>query len=137
MTIRSKFFLLAGILLVLFGAVVGTLAFTQNLDHDQLEDISDYELPLSKLIAEYDVGTDGYELQVLRILRSTNLTPAEHAAAAAAAKQLADELRNVVATSNALVDKAIADATYNTDERIELARIAGVLKHLSPRLQEV
>src|SRR5262249_47219480 len=45
--------------------------------------------------------------------------------------------RNVVATSNALVDKAIADATYNTDERIELARIGGVLKYLSRGLEEV
>jgi adenylate cyclase len=39
MTIRKKFFLLAGILLALFGAVVGTLALTQKLDRDALMNI--------------------------------------------------------------------------------------------------
>ena len=136
MTIRNKFFLLAGTLLVLFGAVVGTLAFTQNLDRDQLADISDYELPLSKLIAEYDVGTDQYELDVLRVLRSDNLAPSDYEAAAAAAKQLADELRGTVATSNALVGKAITDSTYNTDERIQLAQIGSVLNYLNRGLEE-
>ena len=136
MTIRSKFFLLAGTLLVLFGAVVGILAATQSLDHDQLADISEYELPLSKLIAEYDVATDGYELGILRVLRSENLTPSDYERATAAAKQVADDLRDVVATSNALVGKATRDATYNTDERIELAQMGGVLEYLSRSLEE-
>jgi len=35
MTIRKKIFLLAGILLALFGAVVGVLAVVQKLDSDQ------------------------------------------------------------------------------------------------------
>jgi adenylate cyclase len=73
MTIRKKIFLLAGILLVLFGAVVGVLAFTQKLDRDQLENISEYELPLSRLIAEFDVDTDRYELQILRCDQTISL----------------------------------------------------------------
>ena len=47
MTIRKKIFLLAGTLLVLFGAVIGILALTQKLDRDQLANISQYEQPLS------------------------------------------------------------------------------------------
>ena len=69
MTIRKKFFLLAGLLLALFGAVVGTLALTHKLDRDQLTHIYEYELPVSALVAEFDVYTDRYELQVLRALR--------------------------------------------------------------------
>ena len=136
MTIRRKIFLLAGVLLMLFGAVVGTLAFTQKLDHDQLANISEYELPLSKLVAEFDVDTDRYELHILRVLRSENLTAAEQEAETASARRLADEMRNTVATSDALLSKATQDPSYNADDRIALARIGGVLKYLSRGLEE-
>jgi adenylate cyclase len=136
MTIRKKIFLLAGVLLALFGAVVGVLAFTQKFDRDQLANISEYELPLSRLITEFDVDTDRYELQVLRVLRSDTATPSEKEAAAGAAKKLADELRNTVAASDALLHKAIQDPGYNIDDRIELARIGGVLKYLSRNLED-
>ena len=66
MTIRKKIFLLAGILLALFGVVVGVLATIQKLDSDQIGNIVDYELPLSRLVAEFDVDTDRYELDILR-----------------------------------------------------------------------
>ncbi len=36
MTIRKKIFLLAGVLLALFGVVVGVLALVQKLDSDQI-----------------------------------------------------------------------------------------------------
>ncbi|NEV01204.1 adenylate/guanylate cyclase domain-containing protein [Bradyrhizobium uaiense] len=135
MTIRKKFFLLAGILLALFGAVVGALAYTQKLDRDQLANIYQYELPLSNLIAEFDVDTDRYELRILRVLRS-DFTPDEHKAAAAEIKALADEMRSTVTTSDALVAKAIRDTSYDADDRIELARIGGVLKYLERSLEE-
>jgi adenylate cyclase len=39
MTIRKKIFLLANILLALFGVVVGVLALIQKLNNDQIADI--------------------------------------------------------------------------------------------------
>ena len=39
MTIRKKIFLLAGILLALFGIVVGVLAVIQKLDSDQITSV--------------------------------------------------------------------------------------------------
>lgn len=69
MTIRRKIFLLAGILLALFGAVVGVLAVVQKLDSDEISNIAGYELPLTRLVAELDVDTDRYELGILRALR--------------------------------------------------------------------
>jgi adenylate cyclase len=51
MTIRKKIFLLAGILLALFGVVVGALATIHMRDSDQIGNIVRYELPLSRLIA--------------------------------------------------------------------------------------
>ncbi len=136
MTIRKKFFLLAGILLGLFGAVVGVLAFVQKLDREQLGNISEYELPLQQLVADFDVYTDRYELEVLREFRSDQSAPADRAAATAAAKSLADELRNEVATARALLQKAIRDPGYETEDRVELARITGVLQYLSRNLED-
>ena len=49
-SIRKKIFLLAGILLALFGVVVGVLAAMQKLDGEQINNIVSYELPLSRLI---------------------------------------------------------------------------------------
>ena len=66
MTIRRKIFLLAGILLALFGMVVGALAVFQRFDSDQINNIARYQLPLSRLLAEFDVDTDRYELHLLR-----------------------------------------------------------------------
>jgi adenylate cyclase len=51
MTIRKKIFLLAGILLALFGLVVGALAVIQKFAGDEIGNIVRYELPLSRLIA--------------------------------------------------------------------------------------
>ena len=69
MTIRKKIFFLAGILLALFGIVVGVLATIQKLDGDQIGNIVGYQLPLSRLVAEIDVDTDRYELGILHALR--------------------------------------------------------------------
>src|ERR1700732_1734263 len=87
MTIRKKIFLLAGILLALFGVVVGVLTVIQKLDSDQINNLAEYELPLTRLVAELDVDTDRYELGILRALRLNPLNPDELAAAIAAKKE--------------------------------------------------
>lgn len=136
MTIRHKIFLLAGVLLALFGAVVGVLAFAQKLDRDQLEHISEYQLPLMGLVADFDVFTDRYELEILRSLRTGSSDPAEQQADAARTKALAEELRSVVSKGGALLSKATRDPAYATEDRVELARMAGVLRYISRGLDE-
>ncbi|MBR0932502.1 adenylate/guanylate cyclase domain-containing protein [Bradyrhizobium jicamae] len=136
MTIRKKIFMLAGILLALFAAVVGVLAFVQKLDSDQLANISQYELPLSSLVAEFDVYTDRYELEVLRALSSAGGDGTARDAAAAAARQTAEDLRGVIKTGGALMYKATRDPAYQIETRVELARMAGVLKYMSRSLED-
>ena len=75
MSIRKKIFLLAGILLALFGVVVGVLATMQKLDGEQINNIVSYELPLSRLVSEFDVDTDRYELNIMRVLRLNTAQP--------------------------------------------------------------
>src|SRR5215469_111366 len=109
MTIRKKIFLLAGILLALLGIVVGVLAVIQKLDTDQIRNIVSYELPLSRIVAQFDVDTDRYELNILRVLR-LNPASAEQVAAAASAKQaLTEEMRSDVATAGTLLKQATQD----------------------------
>lgn len=136
MTIRKKIFLLAGILLAIFGLVVGVMAAVQKLNADQLANISGYELPLSRLVAEFDVDTDRYELDVLRTLRSDRGDPTERQAAIAAARAMSDELRSIVAAGGTLLRKATQDPDYATEDRVDLARIAGTLRYLSRSLDD-
>jgi adenylate cyclase len=135
MTIRRKIFLLAGILLALFGAVVGVLAVVQKLDSDEISNIAGYELPLTRLVAELDVDTDRYELGILRALRLDPLNPPELAEALAAKKRVGDELRADADAATALIAKAIEDTGYRAAERVELARIEGSFKYLTRSLE--
>jgi adenylate cyclase len=136
MTIRNKIFLLAGILLALFGVVVGGLAIMQKLDSDQIGNIVGYQLPLSRIVAQFDVDTDRYELNILRVLR-LNPASAEQLKAAAAAKQaLTDEMRSDVAAAGSLLERAIEDRRYDAADRVDLARIEGSFKYLSRGLEE-
>ncbi len=136
MTIRKKIFLLAGILLALFGVVVGVLAIIQKLDSDQIGNIVGYELPLSRLVAGFDVDTDRYELNILRVLRLDPASPEQLQAVASAKQALADELRSDVATAGTLLEKAVKDPRYDPADRVDLARIEGSFKYLSRSLEE-
>jgi adenylate cyclase len=135
MTIRKKIFLLAGVLLALFGVVVGLLAVIQKMNGDQLGNIVTYELPLSRLIAEIDVDTDRYELDILRVLRLDPASPEELQAAVAARQATTSELRADVAAAGALLAQAIQDSSYQTTDRVDLARIEGSFRYLSRDLE--
>ena len=136
MTIRKKIFLLAGILLGLFGVVVGVLAIIQKVDSDQIGNIVGYELPLSRIVAQFDVDTDRYELNILRVLRLDPASPAQIAAAVAAKQALTDEMRSDVVKAGKLLEQAIQDRSYNAAERVDLARVEGSFKYLSRYLEE-
>jgi adenylate cyclase len=136
MTIRRKIFLLAGILLALFGLVVGALALIQKFDSNQIATIVSYELPLSRLLAQFDVDTDRYELRILRLLQLDPLSPADLQAAIAARRDLANEMRTDIDTATALLERATQDPQYQTGQRVDLARIDGSFKYLSRGLDD-
>jgi adenylate cyclase len=129
-SIRTKIFLLAGILLVLFGVVVGTLATMQHLDGQQISNIVRYEQPLSRLISEFDVGTDRYELNVMRELRLDTIDPDQLQAATSAKQALADDLRKLVDRINSLMQQAVRDSRYRTQDRVDLAGIESSFRYV-------
>ena len=118
MSIRKKIFLLAGILLALFGVVVGVLAAMQKLDGEQINNIVSYELPLSRLVSEFDVGTDRYELNIMRVLRLDTVSPEELQAATSTKQALTDGLRKDVD------DNPIAAAAGDPRSRLPRPRTA-------------
>jgi adenylate cyclase len=136
MTIRKKIFLLAGILLVLFGLVVAALATIHKLNSDEIGNIVAYELPLSRLIAEFDVDTDRYELRIRRMLQADSMKPAELQAAISDVRKVGGELRNDVAEATKLLNQAIKDTRYRSTDRVELAGIAGAFKFISRDLED-
>jgi adenylate cyclase len=136
MTIRKKIFILAGILLALFGLVVGALAFVQKLNNDQISNIVAYELPLTRLVSEFDVDTDKYELVILRALHEESPNSLSLKTATLTVQAIAEELRADAATANSLMDKAIQDPHYQIADRVDLARISGALKYLDRNLDD-
>lgn len=130
MSIRKKIFLLAGILLALFAAVVGTLSFMQRMNGEQINNIVNYEQPLSRLISEFDVDTDRYELRIMRVLRLDAPSQSDIEAAGAVTKRLTEEMRNDVAAIGTLLQQAIQDPRYRTEDRVDLARIDGSFKYI-------
>ena len=136
MTIRKKIFLLASVLLALFGVVVAALAIIQKLDSDQIGNIVRYELPLSRIVAQFDVDTDRYELNILRVLRLNPPSSEQFEAAASVKQALVDEMRSDVAMAGKLLEQATQDRAYDAADRVDLARIEGSFKYLSRSLEE-
>jgi adenylate cyclase len=106
------------------------LAAMQKLDGEQINNIVSYELPLSRLISEFDVGTDRYELNIMRMLRLNTISPDELRAAASTQQTLTDGLRKDVDAIQLLVQRAIDDPRYRTEDRVDLARIEGSFKYI-------
>ncbi|WP_426418245.1 adenylate/guanylate cyclase domain-containing protein [Bradyrhizobium genosp. A] len=131
MTIRKKIFLLAGTLLALFAMVVGLLAFFQKLDSDVIANISEYELPLSHVISEFDVYTDRYELGILRLLRNPPANSAEFDTGRKTLDAIRDDLQSTVSKGQKLLATATHDPGYDAEDRVVLAQLAGSLKYLS------
>jgi len=136
MTIRKKIFLLAGILLALFGIVVAALATLQKFNSDQIGNIVSNELPLSRLVAEFDLDTDRYELRILRMFRADSISPTELQTAIADVRAVGDELRVDVQEASTLLDQATKDSRYRSTDRVDLARIEGSFKYLSRDLED-
>ncbi len=135
MGIRAKFFALAGILLVLFGAVIGILAILQADTARRLEDIVQNYQPLRGLLADLDVDTDEYELRVERLRRQPDRPADELKAAAAAIAQVASRIRENFAKLQSALDAAVARNHDSPDDLQELARTQGALPFISQQVE--
>src|SRR5208282_207680 len=127
MSIRAKFFALAGILLLLFGAVVGALSVLQADTAHKLEAIVRHYQPLRRLLADLDVATDEYELRVERLRRQPNRPPDELKQAAAEIEQVGARIQAGFEKLSAELDAAEAHDRDDPDHMQVLARVQGAL----------
>ncbi len=135
MSIRAKFFALAGILLVLFGAVVGVLSILQRDTAHKLQDIVEHHQPLRRLLADLDVDTDEYELRVERLRRQPNRPADELASAAADIERVGTRIRENFARLRSELDAAVVYNHDAPDDLQGLARVQGALPFIYQQVE--
>ncbi|HYB09051.1 MAG TPA: adenylate/guanylate cyclase domain-containing protein [Alphaproteobacteria bacterium] len=131
MSIRAKFFVLAGVLLLLFGALVGALSIEQAHTAHRLEAIVQHYQPLRALLADLDVLTDEYELRVDRLLRQPDRSPEELKDAASKIGQVGARIQAGFEKLSAELDAATAHEQDNPDQLEVLAQVQGALPLIS------
>lgn len=75
MKIRFKILAIAYVLLLLFGITVGVSVILQEKVKDELGTQVDYNAPITQAIAEFDVGTYEFEVELRRLADLRRPTP--------------------------------------------------------------
>jgi adenylate cyclase len=135
MSIRAKFFALAGIILAIFGIVVGVLSIMQAATAHKIEDIVAHHQKLRRILADVDVATDEYELRAERLRRQPDRPVAELRAATAAIERVGAAILQDFDRLRTALDEAV---TYNHDDPDDLrvlSRVQGALPLLARQVE--
>jgi adenylate cyclase len=135
MSIRTKFFALAGVILALFGIVVGVLALLQAATAYKLEGIVEHHQKLRLILADVDVATDEYELRVERLRRQPTRPAAELRVAAAAIEGVGAAIRRDFDALRGALDDAVAHNRDDPEELAVLSRVQGALPLLARQVE--
>jgi adenylate cyclase len=127
MSIRTKFFALAGIILAMFGIVVGVLSFLQGSTAHKLQEIVEHHQKLRRILADLDVATDEYELRVERLRREPTRPAAELQTEAAAIERVGDTIHQDFDRLRIALDAAVAYNHDDPDDLRALSRVQGKL----------
>ena len=130
MTIRFKILALSTALLaILCIALFVSLRLQENV-HEEIGGITEYHIPIGTAVADVDVATFEYELNLRRLLQQES--PGAEALARAEKRE-----RELVATINqafdhaeATIAKAIADPRNDLSDRLSFARMLGTFSVL-------
>ncbi len=127
MSIRTKFFALAGVILAMFGIVVGVLSVLQAATAHKLEDIVEHHQKLRRILADLDVATDEYELRAERLRRQPDRPAAELRAAADAIERVGAFIIQDFDKLRTALDDAVAYNRDDPDDLRVLSRVQGAL----------
>src|SRR6185295_17593460 len=130
MTIRSKILAVTSLLLIVFAVTTLVSALFIRRVIAELEGITDYHLQLVDVVAEVDVETFEYELNLFRLLQTSGVAADEAAAVATRQREIAEQLRQSFARGFAMLGAAVDDERNDFTDRIELARIEGKFRTL-------
>ncbi len=138
MSIRTKFFALAGILLLLFGCVIGIVSLLQATTARRLETIVAHHQPLRRVLADLDVDTDKYELLVSRLLvrnPDPEASEADLRTHAANIERLAVRIRQNFETLRTGLDAAVAYSQDDPSDLEVLSSLKGALPFIERQVE--
>ena len=129
-SLRLKILALACLLLAAFAVTTALSASLIRRVMDKMSGIVVYHVGLTDLLAEIDVLTFEYELNLGRLIerRVGDAEPLRHAAARQ--KDIADRLLTIFKDAHALVKKSVEDERNDLSDRLALARADAVLDML-------
>jgi adenylate cyclase len=104
MTVRLKIHSIAVALLVVFGIVIGISAVLQSQVSSDIAGISRYHQPLASAMANFDVISDDYELELLRLLRLPDLDKAQIDSINERERRVAAEMEQDFATADTVIE---------------------------------
>jgi adenylate cyclase len=135
MSIRTKFLAVSAAMLLIFALAngIGTVLDVETLH--KFGNVIDYNLPLTREIANLDVTTFEYELAIERLRRKGGLTPDEVATAQLQVATLATRIRYEFRQIRSRLDTAIANTRNAVDDRIAMSRIAGIVRFLERQME--
>ena len=129
MTIRLKILALStSLLAILCIALFVSLRLQENV-HEEIAGITEYHIPIGAAVAEIDVATYEYELNLYRLLRQSGgadaLTRAEKRE-----RELMATINKSFEDAEVLIAKAIADPRNDLSDRLSFARMLGTFSVL-------
>lgn len=130
MTIRLKIFAISSLLLLLLGVALGISTWLQQEVHAELGGITDYHLPITAAIAEIDVATFEYEVNLFQLLRHQEWQPELLEAARRHEGDIVVRLNANFEKIETLLHRAIADTRNDVSDRLVLARLDARLEYI-------
>lgn len=130
MSLRLKILAIASLLLLAFAATTALSARLLQRVMNEMRGIVEYHVPLTAAVSEVDVLTFEYELNVRRLLDVGRQDGVEGRGLRARQTTITERLPQIFEETHALMVRAVEDARNDEADRLQLARIDGVLEQL-------
>jgi adenylate cyclase len=130
MTIRLKILAISTAMLAILSiALYGSIVLQQEIA-DEISAIAEYHVPLNAAVAEIDVSTFEYELNLSRLLREDPILPEHVQSTAKREREIIAIINADIERASTLIKRGIADTRNDLSDRLTLARIQGTFSVL-------
>ncbi len=132
-TIRLKILSMTTALLMLFALTAGFSAYLVELVVEEIDGITKYHIPLEAHIADLDVLTFEYELELRRLVAHNPIKPEQVAVLRKRHAKIRKTVFEDIKITHELLEAGTADARNDIHDRIALARLKGSFAFLEQR----
>lgn len=134
-TIRMKILAVAAALLTVFAVTTGFSTFLIKQIVEEMDAIAVYHIPIGAHVADIDVLTFEFELELRRAIANAPLDAAQSAALRKRHAVIAGTLRRDVTLIQGKLAQGIADPRNDVSDRIALAEMKGSFEFIQQRLE--